>query len=85
VTRRADAAVSDRVGAHLRACLADRFGDDELAWIRDDEPLAAQGIGSLDVIAALAATQRELDVALPDDLAIGPETSIASIVAALRE
>jgi acyl carrier protein len=67
-----------------RALLAERIGEADLLWLDEAAPLAAQGIGSLDLISVLARIQREAGLALPDDFTIDAETSLAAVVGSLR-
>jgi hypothetical protein len=68
----------------LKRCLAERVDEADIGWLDERRPLAAQGIGSLDLIAALARLQRDLGFGLPEDFAIDRETSLAAVAGALR-
>lgn len=71
--------------ALLRARLAERLDEPSLDWLEDERPLTAQGIASLDLIAALARVQREAGLGLPDTFAIDARTSLAALAGALAE
>jgi hypothetical protein len=70
--------------ALLRSTLAERLGEHSLEWIDEDAGLTGQGIGSLDLIAALARLQRRTGLVLPEDFGIDERTSLAAVAAALR-
>lgn len=69
--------------ALLRATLADRLDEPSLDWLGDTRPLAAEGIASLDLIAALAHLQRDAGLSLPDSFVIDARTSLISLAGAL--
>jgi aryl carrier-like protein len=70
--------------ALLRAALAERLQEPGLDWLDDERPLLAQGVGSLDLIAALAHLQREAGLGLSEHFPIDAETSLLAVAAALR-
>lgn len=72
-----------RAGALLRACLAARLGQADLDWLDMERPLATQGVGSLDLIAALARLQRETGLGLSEGFAVSGRTSLASVARSL--
>lgn len=74
----------ERSRALLRSALAERLEEDDVDWLEDDRPLLAQGVGSLDLIAALARLQREAGLSLPEHFPIGAETSLLTVATALR-
>jgi hypothetical protein len=76
---------ADRVRAAslLKARLADRLNEPRLDWLDETRSLAAEGIASLDLIAALACLQRDTGLYLPDSFVIDASTSFVSLVGAL--
>ncbi len=68
----------------LRSALAERLEEPGLDWLDDERPLLEQGVGSLDLIAALAHLQREAGLGLPEHFPIDAETSLLAVAAALR-
>jgi hypothetical protein len=77
-----DAAVT-RPGVLLRACLAERLGQEDLDWLDMEGPLMGQGVGSLDLIAALARLQRATGLGLSDGFVVCETTSLASVARSL--
>ena len=71
-------------GVLLRRLLAERLGEENLGWLDESAPLADQGVGSLDLIAALARLQRDAGLGIPGELRIDEGTTLASVAAALR-
>jgi hypothetical protein len=78
-------AQAGHVGMLLRASLAERLGEPSLDWIEERQPLAAQGIASLDLIAALAHVQRDAGLSLCESFVIDARTSLAALAGALAE
>lgn len=72
-----------QAGALLRGCLAERLGQEDLDWLDMWQPLAAQGVGSLDLIAALARLRRETGLTLSDGFVVSEQTSLASVARSL--
>jgi len=68
----------------LRELLAERLGEEDLGWLDEGAPLAAQGVGSLDLIAVLARLQRQAGLGIPEELGIDEATTLASVAAALQ-
>ncbi len=68
----------------LTAQLARRLEEPDVSWLDCTRSLAAQGIGSLDLIVALARLQRDAHLGLPEEFVIDADTSIMSVAAALR-
>jgi acyl carrier protein len=70
--------------ALMRELLAERLGEQDLDWLDESASLAAQGVGSLDLIAVLARLQRETGIGLTEEAGIDEGTTLASLAAALR-
>ena len=68
--------------AEIRRLLAERVGADVGAGIADDAPLAAAGVGSLDLLVIVSALEQRFDVTfLPDAHIDELLESVASIAA----